>query len=384
MRKPLLPMKLQFFAEGDGASGQGDSNNQQQNQQQQQQSQNQQGTSPAFDYDKLAGIIAGKQTVAEDTVLKSFFKQQGLSQEEMNQAIQAFKTEKAKNNPDVAAIQTQLAQVQAIAEKAEIEKLATLEAVGLGIDAKTLPYVLKMADLNQVKGQDGKVNQEAVKNALNKVLEDVPQLKPVAGSNQGFQIGGAAGEAVAHRIEAARQRHAVVLDIADLEPARIEIASAVGHLADGHAGGVLQHDEAGAREVGVVGLDGSRDVGNAQAAVRLRLHRLGLDGAQHGHATRLPAVGVPALAHDGLVAALAVAPQRDQVGLRAGGGEQRRLKTQQLGRMVLQCVHRRVVGKHIVAQRGLEHGLAHGGRGLGDGVAAEVGHGWREEAKGAW
>jgi hypothetical protein len=59
---------------------------------------------------------------------------------------------------------------------------------------KTLPYVLKMADLGNVKGQDGKVNQEAVKNALNKVLEDVPQLKPVAAaSNQGFQIGGAAG-----------------------------------------------------------------------------------------------------------------------------------------------------------------------------------------------
>ena len=35
-------------------------------------------------------------------------------------------------------------------------------------------------------------------------------------------------------------------------------------------------------------------------------------------------------------------------------GEQRRLKTQQLGRVVPQCVHhRRVVGKHIVASRAL-------------------------------
>jgi hypothetical protein len=50
-----------------------------------------------------------------------------------------------------------------------------------------------MADLSNVKGQDGKVNQEAVKNALNKVLEDIPQLKPTTASNQGFQIGGAAG-----------------------------------------------------------------------------------------------------------------------------------------------------------------------------------------------
>ncbi len=190
MRKPLLPMKLQFFAEGD-ASGQGDTNNQQTQQQNQQGSAS--GAAPAFDYEKLAGIITGKQTVTEDTILKNYFKQQGLSQEEATQAMQAFKAEKAKNNPDVSAVQAQLTQAQAIAEKAEIEKLATLEAVGLGIDVKTLPYVLKMADLSSVKGQDGKISQEAVKNALNKVLEDVPQLKPVAGSNQGFQIGGAAG-----------------------------------------------------------------------------------------------------------------------------------------------------------------------------------------------
>ncbi|MDF2610049.1 MAG: hypothetical protein K0R92_1523 [Lachnospiraceae bacterium] len=183
MKKSLIPMKLQFFAEGDGASGQGDNNNQQQQQ-------TQQSSAPAFDYDKLANIISGKQSVTEDTILKNYFKQQGLSQEEANQAMQAFKAEKAKNQPDVNVIQTQLTQAQALAEKAEIEKLATVEAVGLGIDVKTLPYVLKMADLSSVKGQDGKVSQEAVKNALNKVLEDVPQLKPTTTTNQGFQIGG--------------------------------------------------------------------------------------------------------------------------------------------------------------------------------------------------
>lgn len=191
MRKSLLPMKLQFFAEdgaGAGAGGEGTPPA---------------GTgagqgsaasgAPAFDYDKLAGIITGKQSVTEDTILKNYFKQQGLSQEEATQAVQAFKTEKAKNNPDVTAIQSQLTQAQALAEKAEVERLATIEAVGLGLDVKTLPYVLKMADLSSVKGQDGKVNQEAVKNALNKVLEDVPQLKPTTATNQGFQIGGASG-----------------------------------------------------------------------------------------------------------------------------------------------------------------------------------------------
>ena len=42
-----------------------------------------QGNAPAFDYDKLASLITGKQSVTEDTVLKSYFKEQGLSADEM-------------------------------------------------------------------------------------------------------------------------------------------------------------------------------------------------------------------------------------------------------------------------------------------------------------
>ena len=44
-----------------------------------------------------------------------------------------------------------------------IDSAATMAAVSLGIDAKTIPYVLKMADLSQVMGQDGKINDEALK-----------------------------------------------------------------------------------------------------------------------------------------------------------------------------------------------------------------------------
>lgn len=56
---------------------------------------------PDFDYDKLANLIAGKQSITEETVLKSYSKQQGLSEDEMKQAINSFKETKAKNTPDV-------------------------------------------------------------------------------------------------------------------------------------------------------------------------------------------------------------------------------------------------------------------------------------------
>lgn len=184
MKQNTLPLNLQYFASEPG--GDGGQGNEPQNQQQNVQSQQQAFT---FDYEKLASIVAGKQTVTEDTVLKNYFKQQGLSQEEATQAMQQFKDQKAKNTPDVEGIQTQLTQAQALAQKEAVEKAAILEAVGLGLDAKTIPYILKMAEFSEAV-KDGKVDNEALKNAINKVLEDVPQLKPTQESQKGFQIGG--------------------------------------------------------------------------------------------------------------------------------------------------------------------------------------------------
>ena len=187
MKKALLPMKLQFFADPPAPGGDPAP---------------EASGAPAFDYEKLASLIQGKQNVAEDTVLKNYFKQQGLSQEEAAQAIAAFKQQKAQSQPDVSALQgqltdaqTQLSQAQAVARQAQIESAATVMAVSMGIDAKTIPYVLKMADLSKVMGQDGKINEETMKNALNQVLEDVPALKPQAKGSSGFvQVGAAGGE----------------------------------------------------------------------------------------------------------------------------------------------------------------------------------------------
>lgn len=188
--RDMLPMNLQLFAEpAGGAGGEGGAQTQQQTQ-----TQTGQQASPAIDYAKIQQMLDGTLAAKEDTALKAYFKQQGLSQEEMEQAIAAFKQQKAAQQPDIGAIQQQLTQAQAIAQKAMVDSAATMTAVSLGIDTKTIPYVLKMADLSQVTGQDGKINDEALKAALNKVLEDVPALKPQAAGSTGFiQVGAASG-----------------------------------------------------------------------------------------------------------------------------------------------------------------------------------------------
>lgn len=176
----------------DGGQGGGGTGQQQTPNDQQQTGQQEPGkqTPPTFDYEKLASLVAGKQTVTEDTVLKNYFKQQGLSEEEMKQAVVAFKQQKAALQPDVSAMEKQIAQAEARVAESAVKNAAIMEAVGMGLDARTIPYVLKMAELTAVMGQDGKIDQAKLKDAINKVLEDVPQLKPTAADNSGFQIGG--------------------------------------------------------------------------------------------------------------------------------------------------------------------------------------------------
>ena len=174
-----MPMNIQFFAEGSGEGGEcnGNQNNNAGNGNSNQNTgNNNQGTT--YTQEQLDGMINNRIARAEQSALKSFFQQQGMSENEVTQAINSYKEQRAKNKPDVAGMQTQLAQEQSRNLQLTIENSATLQAVGLGIDAKSIPYVIKMADFKDVAGEDGTVDAEKVKAAINKVLEDVPALKP--------------------------------------------------------------------------------------------------------------------------------------------------------------------------------------------------------------
>ena len=143
-------------------------NNQQASPQGMPQNQNGQGM-PGIDYDKLAQIIEGRTKAAEESAMKGYFKQQGLTQEEVEKAINAFKEEKAKNTPDLATLQSGLTAAQEEAKRAKLEQFATMKAVRK------------------------ELKEEDVKKALNKVLEDVPQLKASNTKATGFQAVGANG-----------------------------------------------------------------------------------------------------------------------------------------------------------------------------------------------
>lgn len=179
----LRPMNLQFFAEGEQTGteptqeGQG--------------AQTQSAVS--VDYDKIQKMLDGTLAAKEDVALKAYFKQQGLSQQEAEQAMSQFKQQKADNTPDFDALNAKLQNANKALQKAQVEQAATLSALGLGLDAKTIPYVIKMADLGNVIKEDGTIDNASLMEALKRVLDDIPALNPQATSTVGFQRVGVTG-----------------------------------------------------------------------------------------------------------------------------------------------------------------------------------------------
>lgn len=143
-----------------------------------------------IDYDKIQAIVDGRNAKTEDSILKSYFQQQGLSEEEMKTAIVDFKNNKAQKekeaNENNLNLQNENASLKAQVLQMQINQVANQCALEIGVDAKTIPYLIKMADLTTAIDDKGAVAKDAVTTALTKVLEDLPQLKSQNTQNKGF------------------------------------------------------------------------------------------------------------------------------------------------------------------------------------------------------
>lgn len=143
-----------------------------------------------FDYDKIANILDSRQKANEESVLKGYFKQQGLTGDEMQKAIDMFKADKASKTPDIEALNAQIAEANKRALNAELELKVSTLAAELGVVSAKVPYLLKMADTDKAV-KDGKIDKAKLKESLEAVLKDVPELKTQQQDNSfnGFRIG---------------------------------------------------------------------------------------------------------------------------------------------------------------------------------------------------
>lgn len=142
MKKKLL-FDLQLFTDGGdggtgtgaGTAGDGDGG----------QKGNAGGTGTGgYSFEQAEEIADARAERASKAALASYFKQQGMSEEEITAAINDYKQKKAKNQPDVSEITQQ--RDDALKKVAEMENMDYLRSKG--VKQEDLDYVLFKASKN--------------------------------------------------------------------------------------------------------------------------------------------------------------------------------------------------------------------------------------------
>lgn len=153
----------------------------------------QQTQTPEIDYGKIEAMINKGNQQKENAILKSYFEQQGMTEEEIKTAISSYKTEQGRKAEEqknaYADMQKENEQLKAQILQSNINAKATDIGLDMGVDKNAVVYLIKMADLSKVVNEKNEVSEEAIKNALEEVLKNVPALKASVNSNTGFKVG---------------------------------------------------------------------------------------------------------------------------------------------------------------------------------------------------
>lgn len=159
--------------------------------------QTQPATTPNYDeiFNKLDAIL-GKRA---DGLAKSALKDNGIDEGEIADIVKAYREQKqSKASEQATALsdaQKTIADLQKQIADRTLDDAFSTAALELGVDAKQVPYVSRLAARDDVLGADNKPDVEKVKASINKVLEDIPALKASANANKGFvPVGAKTGE----------------------------------------------------------------------------------------------------------------------------------------------------------------------------------------------
>lgn len=153
----------------------------------------QQTTAPEIDYNKIEAMINKGVQQKESAILKSYFEQQGMTEEEVKNAVSQYKANKTKSADEqknaYADMQKENEQLKAQILQSNINSKAFDIGLDMGVDKNAVAYLIKMADLSKVVDEKSEISEEAIKNAFEQVLKDVPALKASTNSNEGFKVG---------------------------------------------------------------------------------------------------------------------------------------------------------------------------------------------------
>ena len=145
------------------------------------------------DYDKIQAMIDKGTSQKENAILKSYFEQQGMSEDDIKSAIGDWKSRKQtqaqEQTNNFNKLQENNKALQERLTQELLNKQAFNDCLDLGIDKNTIPHVIKCADFTDAINEKGEVNAEKVKASVEQVLKDVPAFKSSVIEKQGFKVG---------------------------------------------------------------------------------------------------------------------------------------------------------------------------------------------------
>ena len=153
----------------------------------------QQVTAPEIDYGKIEAMINKGSQQKENAILKSYFEQQGMTEDEVKSAVAEYRANKQKQADEqktaYANMQAENEQLKAQILQNNINAQATDIGLDMGVDKNAVGYLIKMADLSKAVNEKNEISEEEIKNAFEEVLKNVPALKASVNSNTGFKVG---------------------------------------------------------------------------------------------------------------------------------------------------------------------------------------------------
>lgn len=171
-------MYLQLFEDGTGAGSNGQGGNNAGNGNGNQGNAGETGNQATFSYAQAEEIAQARAERAERSALKSYFQQQGMSEDQVTQAIADYKAQQKKNQPNVTQMQQDLEDARNEVQQMKNEKFLASK----GVKTDDLDYVLYKVS----KMTDEKTSFEK---AADKYLKENPRFA----SGSGYRVSTSTG-----------------------------------------------------------------------------------------------------------------------------------------------------------------------------------------------
>ena len=189
----LMPLNIQFFAE-EGTPAVATETNATNVQSQANVNTNVNNSNTgAVNYDEIFKKLDSILDKRSEGIAKSALKDNGYEDEEMKEILTQYRASKqAKANEadnTITTLTNENAELKATIREERLNNEISTQAKSLNVDDKTVPYLIKIADLSKCFDDKGNVNADSVKQALEKVLADIPSLKNEDKGMAGVQVG---------------------------------------------------------------------------------------------------------------------------------------------------------------------------------------------------